>query len=136
MAILKVPDSRLREVCAPCLGLSGELAKQLFMLLKNEGGVGLAGPQIEVMQRFFVLGNGFLVVNPRIVPYGTQIDVVESCLSIPDQSFKVKRWNSVHVESDFFSLNFEGFWAFVVQHEYDHLDGILIDVKGRNFSHN
>lgn len=77
MTILKVPDSRLREVCAPCPGLSGELTKQLFMLLKSEGGVGLAGPQIGVMQRFFVLGNGFLCVNPRITPYGTQIDVVE-----------------------------------------------------------
>jgi hypothetical protein len=54
------------------------------------------------MQRFFVIANGFLFCNPKITPYGTRIDVVESCLSIPDQSFKVPRY------SDFCSLKGSG----------------------------
>ena len=134
--IVMVPDVRLRTVCDQCNGVTDEMARNMFMLLRQLSGVGLAAPQIGIMQRFFVIANGFLFCNPKITPYGTRIDVVESCLSIPDQSFKVPRYTGVHIESDFCCLNFEGFWSFVVQHEYDHLDGILIDVKGRNFSTN
>lgn len=135
--ILTVPDSRLRTPCeGKCPGLSGELARQVFMLMKQAGGIGLAGPQIGIPQRFFVTGNGFVFCNPTIVPHGNKVEVVESCLSLPGQSFKVLRYDKVFIESDFVTIQFEGFWAFVVQHEYDHLDGILIDVKGKTFSQN
>ncbi|MFA6437220.1 MAG: peptide deformylase [Candidatus Paceibacterota bacterium] len=112
--------------------LVGELKEDL---LGSETGVGLAAPQIGVNLRVFAVkdaeGRVTILTNPQIVRKSLQVKCSEEgCLSFPGQYGLVRR--SVEVLLGFFDENgkrqvgkFNGWMARVVQHEVDHLDGIL-----------
>jgi peptide deformylase len=104
-------------------------------------GVGLAGPQVHVGLRLAVIEFPAsdersrdavpltILINPRVTPLGEEKDRAwEGCLSIPDLRGVVPRWNRVRLEAldrhaTPFTVEAEGFYARVIQHECDHLDG-------------
>jgi peptide deformylase len=102
-------------------------------------GIGLAACQIGVPQRVIVLDvspidprhSFFAMVNPEVISQEGEVDHEEGCLSVPDCFEKVKRREKVRVkgispEGKEMEIAGEGILAFALQHEIDHLDGILI----------
>ena len=142
--ILKVPDSRLTMLCKPVRPIDlnherlGEFINNLTETMYANEGVGLAAPQVGVLQRIFVMDvregkmpfNPIVFINPEVlVKRGETVDE-EGCLSIPDTFLMVKRAYSVHIAAvnlngENFSVTLRGMEARVAQHEIDHLDGIL-----------
>jgi peptide deformylase len=110
----------------------------LIQTLKDSGGVGLAAPQVNMSKRVFVMKSGFsvpltIVINPEI-KYLTKFGVknsTEGCLSIPGRRVRVKRHKRVHLDylnryGEAKSEQAKGFKAIIIQHEFDHLNGIMI----------
>lgn len=116
----------------------------LWDTLYNAEGAGLAAPQIGINKRIFVidiLGKKFkkTFINPIITKkYGEINSIDEGCLSIPGLNSHINRQSIIDIEYydelwEFHKETYDGLYARVIQHEYDHLEGILwidhIDVK-------
>jgi len=114
------------------------LIDDMVFTMKKASGVGLAAPQVNKSLRMFVMKSGFqvpltIVVNPvmeYLEEYGKQ-DSTEGCLSIPGQTLKVKRYKRIRMSyfdrhGEYISEEIKGFKAIISQHEYDHLNGVLI----------
>lgn len=137
-------DKHLRLKSTPVLKVDNELKetlKSMRRLMNLENGVGLAAPQIGLNQRFFIieLENKFYVfINPTILKYSTElIDMEEGCLSVPDQAGIVSRpceltLEAIGTNNKKFKLKATGALARVIQHENDHLDGILFIDKAKS----
>jgi len=140
--ILRWPDPRLSRICAPVGAITEETAALTDDMLETmyaAQGRGLAAPQIGVMRRVFVMDTTWkegtrrpqVFVNPEITEAGfTKTTQSEGCLSIPGITTDVARPN--WVELMWTGLDqatrldrFEGFAALCIQHEMDHLDGIV-----------
>jgi len=102
--------------------------------MRHAPGVGLAAPQVGVSERIFVWeheGEAGAVINPTVVSLaGEPIDDEEGCLSIPGIFYPVTRSEVARIEGtgvDGRPLDLEGkgFLARILQHETDHLDGVL-----------
>ena len=112
------------------------LVERMTALMRDANGVGLAATQVGVLRRLFVFQPGeedaFAVVNPRIASRGEETDVDdEGCLSLQGVQVPVERALTVRLEGQDVSgrdvsYELEGLGARVVQHELDHLDGVLI----------
>lgn len=110
------------------------LIENLFDTLHNDPTcVGISANQIGVLQRVFVLKNGLhkIFINPEIVLKKGSKESVEGCLSLPDKKTKVKRAKIIKVS--FYGIYgqhkirlFTGYMAVIIQHEMDHLNGVLI----------
>ena len=114
------------------------LIDDMVYTMKKASGVGLAAPQVNQSLRLFVMKSGLrvpltIVINPKVeyLEEEGQQDSTEGCLSIPGQTVRVKRFKKLRMSY----LNrhgvevFEevrGFKAIISQHEYDHLNGVLI----------
>jgi peptide deformylase len=135
-------DPVLREKARPIEAFDGPLARlveDMFETMRAYRGVGLAGNQVGVSQRVLVIeippedGGESLklaLVNPRLSEASGQQVEEEGCLSIPGVYDDVKRAMNVRVQAQDLEgrpLDFmaEGYLARVVQHEVDHLDGVL-----------
>ena len=126
----------LRQRSKPVLTINEDVAAlvaHMEQIMRAANGVGLAAPQLGILQRIFVYdaGDGFhAIINPKILGRkGEQIGI-EGCLSIPGLQGDVVRANEVVVKGmDQFGkpvrIRGEGLTARVIQHENDHLDGIL-----------
>ncbi len=141
--ILLHPDPRLKKHCAPVNDLTDELralADDMLETMYDAPGVGLAAPQVGVLDRLIVLDcvkaedeapRPLIMFNPEIVAASDDLNVYEEgCLSIPEQFAEVTRPAQVQVrwmDRDGNEQNEEmsGLWATCVQHEIDHLDGKL-----------
>lgn len=113
------------------------LAGQLEAACAAAGGVGIAAPQIGVARRVFLahLDSGtILAANPVITPSGPLLRDLEGCLSIPGGRYEVHRHRDLVLLATgidgLFELRLSGWDARVVQHEMDHLDGVLISDAG------
>lgn len=110
-----------------------KLVRDLRDTMADAAGVGLAAPQIGVSKRVIVWrteDDEGALVNPLIADSRGEVEGEEGCLSIPGLYYPVRRaeWVEVHgIHVDGRSAKFEasGFMARVIQHEIDHLDGIL-----------
>ena len=134
--IRKYGDDILRKKCREVEEIDKRtlvLIKDMFDTMYDADGVGLAGPQVGVLKRLFVIdiGEGPLVfVNPEILETsGKQIDE-EGCLSLPGEMEEVMRPNYVRARAlnekgEEFEIEAEGLLARAILHEYDHLNGIL-----------
>ncbi|MDR2434953.1 MAG: peptide deformylase [Treponema sp.] len=138
MRILTLGNELLRQKAAPVADIDDELAKtalEMIEALKEGKGVGLAGPQVGISQRIFVVhieGDVPRVfINPSILETSQEmIKYEEGCLSVPGiwidvirpKSVKVQAWNE---KGRPFTLETDGILARVILHEYDHLEGIL-----------
>jgi peptide deformylase len=128
------------NVCPPL----GDIVMHMFRIMRIHGGVGLAAPQIGLNLRIFVTNfdRPRVFMNPSITrgvchldggptSINTAADIdIEGCLSIPGRKFSVPRHRHVAIYwADFEGSHleqFSGHPARVIQHEKDHLDGILI----------
>lgn len=139
MAIRKIVlegDSMLRKVCKPITkfdkGLC-ELLDDMRDTMRLANGCGLAGPQVGVLRRVFVIeaeGMYLECVNPQIVSASGEVVDVEGCLSVPNKTGKVARPKTLVLkaftrEGTPFQIVMNDFLARVVCHENDHLDGVL-----------
>jgi peptide deformylase len=111
------------------------IAGRMVELMHDADGVGLAATQIGILRRFFVCtldGVDRVLVNPVVEPVGDETDVEdEGCLSLGSVRVPIERATHVTVEArdaagEPVSLALEGIDARVVQHELDHLDGVLL----------
>jgi peptide deformylase len=126
----------LRQTSKPVLKITEdvpELVEQMERIMRAANGVGLAAPQLGILQRIFVYdaGDGFhAIINPKIIARkGEQIGV-EGCLSLPGLQGDVSRAEEVVVKGvDQFGkpvrIRGSELTARVIQHELDHLDGVL-----------
>lgn len=148
--ILILPDPRLRQVAEPVEAFDDALrstVEDMFETMYAAPGIGLAGPQIGYMKRVAVIdladeenpdSGRIAMVNPEIVAFGEDTAVSEEgCLSIPEFYYEVERPASVTVryftpEGREVTREATGRLAVAMQHEIDHLDGVLyIDYLSR-----
>lgn len=122
-----------------------EFARQMLVAMREANGVGLAAPQVGVLQRLFVAElpedeennlprETYILFNPEIVKGSGEQIGYEGCLSIPGYIGEVARRAKVTVEGldergQPVRHKLEGYLARVFQHEIDHLDGVLFTDK-------
>ncbi len=140
--ILKYPDPLLKKRSEEVDQIDGEIKRvvqDMIETMYDANGVGLAAPQVGISKRIIVVDVSpidpqqalFAIINPEIVSEGEEVDHEEGCLSVPDCLEKVKRREKVRVrgtspEGGEVEISGEGILAFALQHELDHLNGILI----------
>jgi peptide deformylase len=137
--IVKYPNQVLRKVAQPVTRITSEtsrLISKMTTIMRDANGLGLAAPQIGSSVRIIVYdaneGEGLKVlINPKILAMsGEQLEPKEGCLSIPGLQGVVKRANELKIRG-FDEKNrpvarrVKGLEARVIQHEIDHLDGVL-----------
>ncbi len=141
--ILIHPDPRLKTLSRPVADLSDELrqlASDMLETMYDAPGIGLAAPQVGVLERLIVLDcvkeegeppQPLTMFNPTVLAVSDEKNVYEEgCLSIPEQYAEVERPAEVTVswlglDGKEHRQDFDGLWATCVQHEIDHLDGKL-----------
>jgi peptide deformylase len=147
--ILIHPDPRLKKVAAPVADLSDarrELARDMLETMYAAPGIGLAAPQVGVLERLIVLDcvkdegaepQPLVMFNPEVTAASDELNTYEEgCLSIPEQYADVTRPAEVQVRwidesGTEREEEFGGLWATCVQHEIDHLNGkLFIDYLG------
>jgi peptide deformylase len=139
LTVLQYPDKRLRLKAAPIAVVDAKIQKMvddMFETMYEESGVGLAATQVNIQQRIVVMDisedkkSPICVINPEIMSFeGTQYEV-EGCISFPGMFDKVERAEKVILraldrDGNSFEMQAEGLLAICIQHEVDHLDGIL-----------
>ena len=116
-----------------------QLIDDMFETMRDSEGIGLAGPQVYESIRLFVAGVDdeermmppVVMINPEVTPVGSDVEEDwEGCLSIPDIRGRVSRATDIKVRAldrhgTPISMTADGFPARVIQHEVDHLDGVL-----------
>jgi len=119
-------------------GSPEELVRAMSKFMADNGGVGLAAPQVGIKKRIFIMGNFTKLVaciNPKIVSLAEERkNDLEGCLSFPDLFMKVKRPASAVVQyhtvsGELVERELTGFECRVFLHEYDHLIGITFDQR-------
>jgi len=130
-------DPVLRRKCREVEEMTGDVQKlinNMAKLMQKNKGLGLAAPQVGMLKRVIIadVGDGLVsLVNPRILWRQGKEIMSEGCLSIPGINLEIKRSKEVIVEglnkeNEKVQLGAVGLLARVLQHEIDHLDGILI----------
>lgn len=142
MEVLVYPDPVLRRGGQPVTVFDPalrELAERMLAAMYAEGGVGLAAPQVGVERKLLVLNPSgdaadrageLVLLNPRITRKKGREFGEEGCLSFPGIQAEVERWVTITVAYQDLqgaerTLDAEGWLARIVQHELDHLDGVL-----------
>lgn len=142
LEILKYPHPVLRKRSEAVSQINKEVEKLIEDMretMYEAGGIGLAACQVGVPQRVIVLDvspmdpqhSFFALINPEIISEEGEIDHEEGCLSVPDCLEKVKRKEKVCVrglspDGREMEITGEGILAIAIQHEIDHINGILI----------
>lgn len=115
----------------------GKLIQDMFLTMYEENGIGLAAPQVDVLKKIIVIdtqkeGEKFAFVNPKIVWKSEETEVMnEGCLSIPGVEGDVSRAKAIRVKYNDPETGVEkeleasDLLARVIQHETDHLNGVL-----------
>ena len=141
--VLQFPDPRLKRVSEPIGEITDairDLARDMCDVMYDEPGIGLAAPQVGEALRLFVIDtewsedggerNPQVLINPEFTRREGSITWEEGCLSVPDYTADVERAASVTIraldlEGQEVIEEAEGLRAVCMQHEMDHLDGIL-----------
>ena len=142
LEILKYPHPLLKKRCLDVERIDGEVKRLIHDMTEtmyDANGVGLAACQVGVNRRVIVLDVSpmdpeqdlFALINPEIVAEEEEIDHEEGCLSVPDCLETIKRKQKVRVrgmspEGREVELEAQGILAIALQHEVDHLNGVLI----------
>ena len=148
LEVTKLGEEVLRKKAEPVAEINNEiraLVEDMFETMIDKDGVGLAAPQIGKSLRLFVViaddDVRRVFINPQIIKTSTEVgEYDEGCLSIPQVYETIVRPLQVTVQAYNekgrpFTLEADGLLARIIQHEYDHLDGILyIDRGDKNFA--
>jgi len=140
LTIIDYPDPRLQKVSAPVEQFDdslAELAAKMLVLMRDAKGVGLAAPQVGINRRLFVMnatgepGDDLIIVNPELSDMEGSEQEEEGCLSLPELRVQIERskharLNALDVHGNPFERVADGYLARVWQHEFDHLNGILL----------
>ena len=143
LKIIKLGEDILREKAEPVSEINDEirkLADDMFETMLDADGVGLACPQVGKKLRMFVIiaddDVRRVFINPQIIKTSEQVcDYEEGCLSIPQVYETITRPQKVTIQAFNekgrpFTLDADGFLARIIQHEYDHLEGIMYIDRG------
>ncbi|QTA38412.1 peptide deformylase [Thermosipho ferrireducens] len=136
MKVRLLGDPILRKKAKPVTNFEQikEIKEEMLKIMYLEDGVGLAAPQIGLSLRFFLMDYGEgpkVIVNPQIFEHSEDTEEgEEGCLSVPGIFADVRRykWVKLRYQDENGSYHeelFEGYAARIIQHETDHLDGIL-----------
>ncbi len=139
LEILKYPDKRLRTVAKPVENVNSEIKKQIkdmFETMYDAPGIGLAATQVNFHQRLIVIdvseecNQPLCLINPEIIETNGEIEWEEGCLSVPNYYESVKRANEIKVSAlnelgQSVEVEANEMLAVCIQHEMDHLNGIL-----------
>lgn len=144
LEVLTVPDARLKQASEPVEQFDDELrafVRDLEETMRaGPGGVGIAAPQVARFQRIVIVDvsikpkikhNGCMIlINPEITDWEGMAKGREGCMSVPDYTGNVIRaerikYTAFDVHGQQHSYESEGYEARAVQHEVDHLDGML-----------
>jgi len=137
--ILKYPDKRLRTVAKPVVSVDETIKQQvkdMFETMYEAPGIGLAATQVNFHQRIIVIdisdqcNEPICLINPEVIEKSGEIQWEEGCLSVPDYYENVIRANDIKVQAlnqhgETFELEASEMLSVCIQHEIDHLDGIL-----------
>lgn len=162
--IVKAGDPLLQSKATPITNFAtkelAEFIDFLFNTMDHYQGAGLAAPQVGEGKQVFVYGvennprypdapniQRSVLINPEIIDYSDEkIDSYEGCLSIPRIRGLVSRSNRITYkaytfEGEYYEKTLEGFEARIIQHELDHLNGVLFpmrmqDIGTLKYTHN
>ncbi len=139
--LILYPHPTLRFKSSPVARVDSQLVEvvdRMFELMYQHNGVGLAANQVNIPLRIFVAnpagrkgeGQEFVFINPVISRQRGTEEADEGCLSLPGITAAVKRSKNLHVsaydmQGREIELDCDGFLARIIQHETDHLDGVL-----------
>ena len=137
--ILKYPDKRLRTIAKPVVSVDETIKQQvkdMFETMYEAPGIGLAATQVNFHQRIIVIdvsdqcNEPICLINPEVIEKSGEIQWEEGCLSVPDYYENVIRANDIKVQAlnqhgKTFELEASEMLSVCIQHEIDHLDGIL-----------
>jgi len=137
--ILKYPDKKLRTIAKPVVNVDETIkqhVKDMFETMYEAPGIGLAATQVNFHQRIIVIdvseqcNEPICLINPEIIEKSGEIQWEEGCLSVPDYYENVIRANDIKVQAlnqngETFELEASEMLSVCIQHEIDHLDGIL-----------
>ncbi|MBT3275824.1 MAG: peptide deformylase [Spirochaetales bacterium] len=149
MEIITLGDEVLRKQAAVIPEVDRKIADLAAAMIESMHvgkGIGLAGPQVGELKRLFVVhveaDTPRVFINPQIIQTSNELNTIEEgCLSIPGMYSDVDRPMAITIQAwnergRPFTLDAEGILARVIQHEFDHLNGVLfldhIDEKKRN----
>ena len=139
LEILKYPDKRLRTIAKPVVTVDETIKQQvkdMFETMYEAPGIGLAATQVNFHQRIIVIdvsdqcNEPICLINPEVIEKSGEIQWEEGCLSVPDYYENVIRANDIKVQAlnqngETFELEASEMLSVCIQHEIDHLDGIL-----------
>ena len=142
--ILQYPDKRLKQVCSDVTLFDDTLREFIADLEETmragPGGVGIAAPQVGRLERIAIVDvsvkkkikqhGRMVLINPEIIEWQGSVVGREGCMSVPDYTANVVRAETIILEAlDELGVlqqyEMEGYEARAVQHELDHLDGLL-----------
>lgn len=141
LPVLQYPDPRLKKKSLPIGEITPEireLAANMIETMYARNGIGLAAPQVGAHVRMIVVDlsgpekqeDARVFINPTLTLSGPEVESEEGCLSVKDLNAVVRREQFVHLEAldldgNTVSLDADDLFAICLQHECDHLDGIL-----------
>jgi len=142
MDIYTYPDPVLKEIAEPVEDIDSEIKDiidSMENLMYNNAGIGLAANQVGIPKRIIVFDINYkekakdltVLINPTIVSGEDKIIYEEGCLSVPDFQGKINRKKYIKVQGlnrdgDLIDIDAEDLTAICIQHEIDHLNGVLI----------
>ncbi len=155
--VLRMGDPRLLAKAQPVVNFAAPelhaLLDDMLDTMRELDGAGLAAPQIGVPLQVVIFGFEIsarypeavpvpytVLINPQLAPLSNEeVDGWEGCLSVPGLRGVVPRWNNLRYSGydaagKYFEREVDGFHARVVQHECDHLEGILYPMRVRDFA--
>jgi peptide deformylase len=139
LPILQYPDPRLRKKALPVMMITDEittLISDMIETMYDDHGVGLAATQVNAALQILVMDvtpahdGPICLINPEIIAHEGTVDSEEGCLSVPGIFNTVKRHRWVHVRAidrhgKPIEIKTEDYLSLCIQHEMDHLNGIL-----------
>ena len=148
LKIIEYPNIILRKTAQAVTSFDAqlkEIAKEMYNIMLTDDGIGLAGPQVNINQRIIIIGKldakeYTVYLNPEITYFSKDKEIgEEGCLSLPHIFGLVKRSKKIHLkyydlEGNKIKEKIKGLKATVIQHEIDHLNGILFIDKAEEIT--
>lgn len=139
LSLICYPNPVLRQMARPVEVVDDRIARigeQMIDIMVDSGGVGLAAPQVGLPLRIIVVSpsgksqDAQVLINPVLSEFNGVSEMEEGCLSVPDVRARVRRaavctLDALDIDGGRFHLDAVDFYATILQHEVDHLDGKL-----------